>query len=502
MSFDYLIIGNSISGLTTAYRLAQLATHAKIGIVGPAARTGSATMAAGAMLGLFGEVTAENYADHYDRAYFELAYHAQSMWPDFIDEINSQVDPEDSVQIHPDGTFILFNTQDTHDYHAILSTLQEYKEPYEVVAPEDIPGLAPEQSACTSAGIYIPRERSVNPIAVLQALEHVLKKNPAVTQINDTAVQLCTTQPDHMAMAGVRLSNGDLLHAGQVILAAGVGSQDLMDTLPGLAGRIPYLMSGDGVSFSLDQQALGSAQIQHVMRTPNRAGAYSLHVVPGVKNHRFLYLGAGNIMQWKPQSGTSVGNTACIMRNSLREISKHLGNARLLRLNRGNRPTTVDGYPLFGACTCIAGLWLLTGTGRDGFQRSPLLSWHMARKLTGTTTSSAAEQTTRAIFEAFSPERPPVQTCSQAQAIAQLQHDIDRARQHKADGILTAELQTCLPDRLYAEISRVYAQLDTNLALPSMTLLPILCRRWPIDSLKSYLDAAKHCHPVRSAAAA
>ena len=90
-------------------------------------------------------------------------------------------------------------------------------------------------------------------------------------------------------------------------------------------------------------------------------------------------------------------------------MSKHLNHARLLKFNQGNRPTTLDGYPLFGACPSIAGLWLLTGTGRDGFQRSPLLSRHIAKQLTGITNLTAAEQTTRALLDTFTPERSPIQ---------------------------------------------------------------------------------------------
>ena len=84
MYFDYLIVGNSVLGLTTAYRLSQLQPYAKIGIVGPSARISGATVAAGAMLGVFGEVTAAMYADEYDKAYFELAHQAQALWPDFV----------------------------------------------------------------------------------------------------------------------------------------------------------------------------------------------------------------------------------------------------------------------------------------------------------------------------------------------------------------------------------------------------------------------------------
>ncbi len=470
MGFDYLIIGNAILGLTTAYRLTQADPQAKIGIIGPASRTGSATMAAGAMLGLFGEVTTAHETNQYDQANFQLAYHAQTLWPDFIADLNTQLKSEDAVQIHPHGTFILLNTQDTdHDdtapYHAILRALQAHQEPHTNVAPQDIPGLHPEIATHTTASIYIPGERSINPRAVIRALETVLTQHPRVTQLNNTAVQLRTSTTDQPTIAGVTLDNGNQLDAAQVILAAGVGSQDLIDTLPLPAGRIPPILSGDGISFLLDQRPLGTQQIQHVIRTPNRTGACSLHLVPGATRTHHLYLGAGNNMQWRTQPGASLNHAANMMHTGLREIGTHLGKAQLLKLNQGSRPITIDGYPLYGACPSIPGLWLLTGTGRDGLQRSPLLSLHLVNKLTGTTPQSPAEQATQAIFNTFAPERLPIRTCHQANSILQPQ-----------------------------QITSLQAQLETEPTLPITTLLPILQGRWPADRVKHYLDAARQAH--------
>jgi glycine/D-amino acid oxidase-like deaminating enzyme len=467
--FDYLIIGNAILGLTTAYRLTQADPQASIGIIGPANRTGSATMAAGAMLGLFGEVTTAHETSQYDQANFQLAYHAQTLWPDFIADLNTQLKSEDAVRIHPHGTFILLNTQDTdHDdtvaYQAILRALHTHQEPHTTVAPQDIPGLHPEVAAHTTTSVYLPGERSINPRAVVRALETVLTQHPQVTQLNHTAIQLRTKTTDQTAMTGVTLDNGDQLHAEQVILAAGVGCQDLIDTLPLPAGRIPPILSGDGIALLLDQQPLGTQQIQHVIRTPNRTGACSLHLVPDVTRAHHVYLGAGNHMQWRTQSGTSLHHATGLMNTGLREIGTHLGEARLLRLNQGGRPITIDGYPLYGACPSIRGLWLLTGTGRDGFQRSPLLSLHLANQLTGTTPRSTAEQATHAIFETFAPERLPIQTCHQADTIQQ------------------------------PETTALYTQLETELTLPMTTLLPILQGHWPADRVKHYLDAASQAH--------
>ena len=125
MSFDFLIVGNAILGLTTAYRLTQLAPHAKIGIIGPSHRGGSATTAAGAMLGLFGEITTTYYTDHYNKAYFALARYAQTEWPQLVAELNQQLPTKEHIAIHPNGTFVLLKApspeqDDALNYQAIV----------------------------------------------------------------------------------------------------------------------------------------------------------------------------------------------------------------------------------------------------------------------------------------------------------------------------------------------------------------------------------------------
>ena len=418
MLYDYIIVGNAILGLTTAYRLTQLAPQATLCILGPAGRPDSATAAAGAMLGLFGEVTAAQSAEPLDQAYFQLAYHAQTIWPDFVDELTRQLDGQDAVQIHPNGTFILHSQQsaqhrDTRNYQAILSALRTYQEPHTEVTPGDIPGLSPAECDIVRGGVYIPRERSIQPMTVLAALETILGRNPQVTYQDATVTQLLTEPHNQHRIRGVLLDNGEQVIADQVVLAAGVGTQAILDALPVLNGCIPHIMAGDGVSFVMDQTPMGTHTIEHVIRTPNRAGAYGLHLVPNVQQPTLLYLGASNVLRWRPVSGASEKQAQQIKQESAHEISTWLKQAKILAVQQGQRPTPIDGYPLFGACTGVAGLWLLTGTGRDGFQRAPLLSWHIARQMTGDTHYSLAETHTLAAFAAFTPERKPLQTMPQ-----------------------------------------------------------------------------------------
>lgn len=496
MSFDCLIIGNAILGLTTAYRLTQLAPHATVGIIGPATRPSSATAAAGAMLGVFGEVTAAHVADTYEHDYFNLAYQAQRLWPTFVEDLNNQINPNNPIRIHPNGTFILHNTQgttqdDTPNYRAILDTLQAYQEPHAEVMPEDIPGLRPEEHARALAGIHIPNEGSIDPLTVLSALDEILNKHNQVTYIDGTVAKLLTAQHNDHLIQGVTLNNGDTYTAKHVVVAAGVGTQSLIDTLPALQGRIPRLLAGDGSALVLDQTALGDHAIEHVIRTPNRAGLCGIHVVPHVQHQHRLYLGAGNTPHWNPIPGGLLENVASVIQGGRREINRDLAKARLLTLNKGDRPLSIDRYPLFGASTCVEGLWFLTGTGRDGFQRSPLLSLHIAKKIIGDTHLSTIEQETLAIFETFAPERLFLQPHSQETSIQNIKKDMYCSFHESSGNLPNNGLNHRFFEGLDRDIRDIYAQLDVDFAIPSIIIPLIIYQRISLDAVKAYLHTVQ-----------
>ena len=48
-------------------------------------------------------------------------------------------------------------------------------------------------------------------------------------------------------------------------------------------------------------------------------------------------------------------------------------NSELEKINIGWRPTSADTYPLIGP-TSVEGLYIASGTKRDGFHQAPLLS--------------------------------------------------------------------------------------------------------------------------------
>jgi hypothetical protein len=67
---------------------------------------------------------------------------------------------------------------------------------------------------------------------------------------------------------------------------------------------------------------------------------------------------------------------------ALEQIDQDLYKSKIITWQVGNRPASLDTYPLIGE-TPISGLWLVSGTYRDGFHMSPLLGEHIAKQVLG-----------------------------------------------------------------------------------------------------------------------
>ena len=176
----------------------------------------------------------------------------------------------------------------------------------------------------------------------------------------------------------VDLESSETVQSSKCLLAAGAFTQDLLDAHPDLADRIPHLFPGVGFSANIEQ--VPNSPIRKVVRTPNRAGACGLHVVP--QNDGSLYLGASNDVYLRPQTLPMTGIVHFLLECGIEQINPALYRSNLLQTRTGNRPVSADGFPLVGE-TSIDGLYILSGTYRDGFHKSPVLAEAMAEEILG-----------------------------------------------------------------------------------------------------------------------
>lgn len=372
--FDVIIIGNGAIGLACAFALADRQQGLAIGVVGPKSRPGGASAAAGAMLGCHGEITAHGLSTDLGRAKLSLHLRAKALWRDWLDKLSERGPTPPLVE----GTFVIVNALsgdiEDENFSTILQQLAADGVPHQRVDGRDVPGFRPTMDARAFKVVHIPDENAIDALAYISALEQILTAMPSVTLIDDLAVALRLNLDG--SVSGIQVGTGTEIHARRVLLAAGVGCQALIEQCPSLAGRLPRIFAGVGSSIVAGQSI---DPIQHVLRTPNRSFACGLHVVP--RSER-VYIGATNtvwdVQEIKPRLADIQFLLDCV----IPQISESLHSCPMISTATGCRPVASDGFPLIGE-TPVEGLFIATGTFRDGIQLSPLLAQHMADILIG-----------------------------------------------------------------------------------------------------------------------
>ncbi|MFH8337784.1 NAD(P)/FAD-dependent oxidoreductase [Streptomyces sp. AM6-12] len=392
-SFDVVIAGNGVLGLSLAWVLARRGQ--RVAVLGRPGRPWAGSTAAGAMLGCFGEVTTSLLASEHGRAKLELGIAARALWPQWLAELEERTEgaPVQTAQ----GTTVVLNTIGTAEiddanYRAIRAELTRYSEPFEDVEPADLDWVDAEPISRPLKAFHIPGEHAVDSAALLERLE------AAVVQAGGTLVPEFAARVEYRGdhVTGVVLADGRRIAAGHVTLAAGARTQELLDSLP-VGPRIPRLVSGYGVS-ALIRTVDGSTP-DSVVRTPNRSFACGLHVVPRGDGH--VYVGATNVISADPRDTAEMRDLVFLLQCAHRQVRRNLWNSDVTKVQVGNRPVSMDGFPLLGDGG-MRGLSVMTGTYRDGLHLSPLLAQDFAARVLG--------EETRPDVARFAPVRQPLRT--------------------------------------------------------------------------------------------
>jgi glycine oxidase len=412
---DVLIVGNGILGYSIAFALLQENASTRIVLIGPSTKTACASIAAGAMLNSFAELEDDSLAHEPGRAKFEMNRSAAGLWPAWVDRINKELG-HDRVSINQ-GTYVLQNASadgmDDQNFKAILQGLRDYNEPFEEVDPTSIRGLKPAAQSRPLRALYIPKEGAIPSGILIQALEECLRKNPRLVYLDDDVTQI--TVGDNgvkEALTGA----GHTARAQQVVLCTGARTQELIERMPVLKSRIPRMFHGVGVAIVLKTSVQTP---EKVVRTPNRGMACGVHVVPYDRN--LCYVGATNMLRPEGERNPRMTSLYGLMHAAMNQINTLYFEAEIERVAVGSRPTTIDTFPLLGE-TSVPGLWLVTGTRREGLHLSPFLGKSMAQALAG-------QQST--LPKMFLPERKPIWTLTREEGIKKaVQHLKSSAYQH------------------------------------------------------------------------
>ncbi len=428
-----VIIGNGILALTIAFRLSRRAAAGdRISIIGKRERTGSATLAAGAMLNSFAEIESGSLDSELDLYRFELGHLATKMWPKFEQELISAAGdclPHGCRKCQgfqgggcvDCGTYVVNNTAaddlDDENFDAILAALRDFNEPHELVSPKDIPNYLPDQRHRATRALYIHNEGWFNPRLMVEKLDAILARDHRITFVEAHVAKL---EQVNGAIASAVLEDGRRIEGDHFVVAAGASVSALMDNSK-LGIELQRIFYGVGVSIEIR-----SPDNPHTkcIRTPNRGLACGIYSVPYISAdcNDHILLGASNFMSPTPYPYGRITSVESLLQAGMEQINRNFYRADLVRVNVGWRPTSQDTYPMIGK-TSIPNLIVASGTKRDGFHMSPLLSEYVAAMVHGETVDKR--------FEVFSPERKPIRSLTRTQAINKAtRHLTSAAYQH------------------------------------------------------------------------
>lgn len=413
---DLAIVGNGAIACALALRFTERHKDATVAIVGPAARPGCASLAAGAMLNVFAELEAGALDTPTARAKFDAAVAASKMWEGHLGLLNKRLSSVAPVTIQQ-GTYVVQNAAtdrlDDLNYDAIRTYATEYGERFKDIDPGEIEGIKPTAQCRPLRAMLLEDEGAVSSAHLHRAYDEAFSRTENITVIDAPVVSI--SAGDRIRI--LKTKSGQTITARNVVVAAGTKTQDFVDQL-GLTAKIPRLVLGVGVSLVL-KAANANALPKRVFRTPNRGLACGVYVVPYPDNH--CYVGATNyICPWEVPL-PRIQAVHYLLQAAMEQVNTDFYKGEIAKTIVGNRPTTLDTYPLFGQ-TSAEGVWIASGTKRDGFHMSPKIADELI----------TAIETGRQPFDGkFVPERSLILEVPKEKAIARaVAHILSTGYQH------------------------------------------------------------------------
>lgn len=365
--------GGGIVGAAVVERLSREG-HRVTWCTEPGALRG-ATAASGAMLGVVGEIEPSEDAEDLKLRIDAAALHAH--WRDLLRLTTAGA-----------GTFVVGSARRPRERETIRAMevlSRRHGLQCERVAPTDVPGLAPTRSWAPADVLFLADEAWVDPSELVGELRRTAGQTGRVMCVEEPAAAV---EHARGRVTGLRTASGRLIEVGEVVVCTGADVASLIAASGLDAALVPTVVRAKGVGIVLARPE-GAAGVQHVLRTPNRAFACGLHVVP--RGDACVYVGATNRVSRLPDvlGGATAGEVSLLLGQVLRELAAPLASWDIAGIVSGTRPLAVAGRPIAGR-TAFAGLSVATATYRNGVLLAPLLAELVAAELARPTGEAGA----------------------------------------------------------------------------------------------------------------
>jgi glycine oxidase len=363
--FDLIVIGGGAIGLASAWRLAQQGLT--VAVLERDKPGSGATHVAAGMLAPVAE------ADPAEEPLLALMATSAKSYPEFVSELSeaSGLDP---------GYFrcgALITARDRDEAEEIeheLAVRRRLGLNATHLRPTEARNLEPALAPTLRGALDLPDDNVIDPRRLTPALAEAVRR--AGGQLFD-ATEAAALELVHGAVSGVRLTDGRLISAPRVLVAAGVWSPALV---PGEA-QVPVRPVKGQILRMHDPG--GPGLVTRVLRI---AGAY---LVPRGDGRYVL----GATVEERGFDTTVTAGALFELLRDASELVPGLSELVIDELIAGLRPGTPDNAPVIGP-GAIDGLFWATGHYRHGILLTPITADLVSRAVAG-----------EAVPEEFAPER-------------------------------------------------------------------------------------------------
>jgi glycine oxidase len=354
---DVVIIGGGLAGLTSAWRVAQ--RGATVVLLERGELAAQASRAAAGMLAPAAE------ADLGERALLELGLRAAQAWPAFAAELGD-------VGYRRCGTLMV--ARDADEAAALereLGFRAQLGVPLTRLRPSEARRMEPALAPTLRLALEAPDDHVADPRLLAPAVAEAARAAGVVLR---TGVEVTAVGPDAITLAG-----GDILHAGDVVVAAGAWAGELAAVpVRPLKGQILRLRDPEGPGL-----------LEHVVRwdggylVPRGTGGYVLGAT--MEDRGF-------------DTRVTVGGVWELLRDAS-ELVPGVLELELEEAFAGLRPTTPDNTPIIGRSE-RTGLVYAAGHHRNGVLLSSITGDLVADALAGAAPEAALQPDRFAVREA------------------------------------------------------------------------------------------------------
>jgi glycine oxidase len=351
-SYDAVIVGGGVIGLSSAWRAAQRGARVALVEKAPHPPAGATRVAAG-MLAPVGELAFG------EPELLKMTLAAAELYPDFVAELESASGVSTGYS-SCGALHVALDRDEAAELRRVHGLQRSLGLGAEWLPPRRCRELEPGLTPSFNGGVHAPEEGAVDPRALAEALLAALAAED-VDVLSGTVVAEALFEGERIA--GVRTDGGEELHAAAVVLAAGVWSgeigwlpQHARPPVRPVKGQILELRARDGEAPC--ERIVASERVYLVPRPDGR-----------------LIVGA-TVEEQGFDTTVTAGGVHELLREAYR-LLPDVAEMELVEASAGLRPGTPDNLPLVGPSPLDGLLWA-TGHYRNGILLAPLTAGTIA----------------------------------------------------------------------------------------------------------------------------